>query len=878
MDITQIEQNIKNIFNSFSEDNFIYDLLLAYGRPKSSITRLREGNLNLSGIDGEVSWKKQLFFKPEFEVDLHLTITNIVQSIKNDQRFVIVTDFETLLARDTKTHDTLDIDLIDLPQHYDFFLPWAGMEKAHYQDENSADVKAAGKMAKLFDKIKEDNPDDSPEFIHGLNVFLSRLLFCFFSEDTNIFKENQMTSNISSHTQDDGTDLQSYLKALFDVLNTPAENRHDLPEYLNAFPYVNGELFSKSYEIPKFSQKSRKLIVDMGSLDWSLINPDIFGSMFQAVVDEGERAHLGIHYTSVPNIMKVIEPLFLDNLYEEFEKSIGQYKRLLRLADRLSKIKIFDPACGSGNFLIIAFKELKRLEMKIFKELNSFSFSQITPSQFYGIEIDDFSHQLAKLSLWLTEHQMNIEFFNEFNRINPTLPLKKAGNITCANATEINWNEVCPNKEDEEIYVIGNPPYLGFNLQSESQKDDVKRVFFPRKDFKRLDYIACWFQLASRYINSSNVKVAFVSTNSVTQGEQVSILWPNILDLGIEIFFAYKSFAWTNNAEAKATVICVIIGIQKTSNKQKIIYSGSFQHNAKNINPYLIDYENIVVTKKNNPLSNLPQMQRGDMPIDGGNLLFSSDKEKDELISDYPSSATFIRKFVGAVEFTNGTNRWCLWFKDNDLQFAKTIPPIQIRLDAVRKMRLKSSNLQTNELAEKPHLFGQIRHKEITSIFIPSTTSQRRLYIPMGFMDSRTIISNLAYLVPCEKAYIFGLLSSRIHMVWVKTVSGRLKSDYRYSANLCYNTFPFPPISEHNKSRVSKTALNIIKEREKYPEKTLAELYDPDKMPDSLREAHYQNDLAIERCYRSESFKNDEERLEYLFKLYEKMIAKEEAM
>ncbi|MDC0980695.1 N-6 DNA methylase [Candidatus Pseudothioglobus singularis] len=874
MEITQIEQNIKNIFNSFSEDEFIYDLLIAYGRPKSSITRLRDGNLNLSDIDGEVSWKKQLFFKPEFEADLHLTITNIVQSIKNDQRFVIVTDFETLLARDTKTHDTLDIDLIDLPQHYDFFLPWAGMEKKLYEDENSADVKAAEKMAKLFDKIKVDNPDDSPEFVHGLNVFLSRLLFCFFSEDTNIFKENQMTSNISSHTQDDGSDLQSYLKALFEVLNTPEETRHAIPEYLNDFPYVNGELFSKSHEVPKFTKKSRKLIIDMGSLDWSLINPDIFGSMFQAVVDEGERGHLGMHYTSVPNIMKVIKPLFLDDLYEEFEKSIGQYKRLLRLADRLSKIKIFDPACGSGNFLIIAFKELKRLEMKIFKELNSFSFSQITPSQFYGIEIDDFAHQLAKLSLWLTEHQMNVEFLNEFNRVNPTLPLKNAGNISCANATRINWEIVCPKETNDEIYILGNPPYLGSRNQDEKQKEDMKFIF--KNNYKSLDYIALWFYLGAKYIKSSNAKYAFVSTNSISQGEQVSLLWPRVLNKSIEIFFAYQSFKWSNNAKHNAGVIIVVIGLSNLSNKAKKLYIDNREISVDNINPYLTSGKTFYINKRKKQLSGLPIMGYGNMPLEGGFLRFR-ENEKIELEENNQSIAKYIRNVIGGEELLKGLNRYCLWIEDEELQEAKRNINISERIEQVKNFRINGGEV-AKTLVNRSHQFRYRNEPINNQLVIPCTSSESRNYIPCSFFDKSFISLNSVQVINDSEPWIFGVINSIMHMTWMRAVAGRLKTDYRYSSALVYNTFPFPDISPKKKEELNQHVFKILGEREKYPEKTLSQLYDPIKMPDGLKRAHHENDLAIELCFRIEPFKNDEERLEYLFKLYEEMIAKEEAM
>ncbi|MDX8377709.1 MAG: DNA methyltransferase, partial [Mariprofundales bacterium] len=464
MNIVQIETNLKKLIATVNKETFIYELLLAYGLAKASITRLKKGNLNLSDIAGEVSWKKKLFFREEFKEDLHLTISTLAKELKHHQRFVIVTDYKTLLAIDTKTNDKLDISLPDLAKHYDFFLPWAGMEKAQHANENPADVKAAEKMAKLFDEIKKDNPNDAPEFIHGLNVFLSRLLFCFFAEDTHIFAANQFTNAIDSHTQTDGSDLNIYLATLFSVLNTPEKKRVNLPEYLNTFPYVNGGLFQEKLQTPKFSRSSRTAIINSGDQDWSAINPDIFGSMFQAVISANQRGSLGQHYTSVPNIMKVIEPLFLNDLYEEFEKAKGNIKKLHALLYRIQQLKIFDPACGSGNFLIIAYKELCILEMKVFKEQViankqvTLPFSGIQLSQFYGIEIDDFAGEIAKLALWLAEHQMNIEFLKEFGKTNPTLPLKEAGKIVQGNATRLDWEQVCPKNEGDEIYILGNPP------------------------------------------------------------------------------------------------------------------------------------------------------------------------------------------------------------------------------------------------------------------------------------------------------------------------------------------------------------------------------------------------------------------------------------
>ncbi len=446
MNTAQIETAVKALMESWSKDTFIYELLLAYGLSPSSITRLRKGNLNLSKVDGELSWKKKVLFKEEFKEDLHITVSELVSQAKHDQRFVIVTDYKLLLSIDTKTDDKLDVDLKDLPKHYDFFLPWAGMEKSQHQNENPADVKAAEKMAKLFDEIKADNPDDSPEFLHGLNVFLSRLLFCFFAEDTSIFDDGQFINAISSHTQKDGSDLHSYLDKLFKVLDTAETDRKGLPAYLESFPYVNGKLFRERHQVPAFTRRSRQAIIDSGELDWSAINPDIFGSMIQAVITPEHRGGLGMHYTSVPNIMKVIEPLFLDNLKEAYEKAKGNKKKVSELLNRIHNLKIFDPACGSGNFLIIAYKELRKLEMQILKESGMMALSGITLDQFYGIELDDFAHEIAQLSLWLAEHQMNTEFFKEFGRTNPTLPLKEAGKIVHGNACRIDWKSVVSQK------------------------------------------------------------------------------------------------------------------------------------------------------------------------------------------------------------------------------------------------------------------------------------------------------------------------------------------------------------------------------------------------------------------------------------------------
>lgn len=875
MNISQIENNLKQLLNSVNRETFIYDLLAAYYLPKASITRLQKGNLNLSKVQGEISWKKKLFFKEEFENDLHLTITEIKKNIKHNQRFIIVTDYKSLLAIDTLTHDQLDIPLNELHKHYDFFLPWAGMEKATHAAENPADVKAAEKMAKLFDEIKKENPDTSPEFLHNLNIFFTRLLFCYFAEDTNIFEDDQFSHAIQSHTRADGSDTDAYLNRLFWVLNTPKEKRGELPNYLNAFPYVNGGLFKDEIQCPKFNAKSRQILIESGdNNDWSAINPDIFGSMFQAVISVDQRSSFGQHYTSVPNIKKVIDPLFLDELKEEFDKAKGNDKKLRELLHRIQKIKIFDPACGSGNFLIIAYKELRRLEMQILKELGGMAFTGISLNNFYGIELDDFAHEIAKLSLWLAEHQMNVEFFNEFGRTNPTLPLQEAGQIVCGNACRLDWEVVCPKNEGDEIYILGNPPYLGSTMQNTVQKDDLALIFKETKNYKNLDYISAWFIKGSEYIVNFNSQFAFVSTNSICQGEQVSLLWPYILSKNLEIGFAYNSFKWENNAKNKAMVSVIIVGIRNINSRGKFLIQNSVKSSVSNINPYLINYKDLIIDKRSSNLSNLPQMISGNKPVDGGNLILT-EEQKELILKESEESKLYIKTFVGADELLNSKKRYCLWIKNEQLDKAKENDLIKKHVIDTHTFRTQSKDKSARELANRSHQFRDFIEIQTNALIIPQTGSERREYLPIGFLNSDYIISNAARVIYNSEPHVFSIIASKIHIVWVRAVAGRLKTDMQYSNTLCYNTFPFPPISSQRKEELTQCTFRILDEREKHPEKTLAELYDPDKMPEGLREAHRLNDEAVERCYRSTPFTSDEERLEYLFKLYEKMIQEE---
>ncbi|GAB1352135.1 class I SAM-dependent DNA methyltransferase [Erysipelotrichia bacterium] len=875
MNLTQIESQLKKLVQQNPEKlsgAFIYELLLIYGQPKAAITMLKRGNRNLAKVPGEISWKNKVFFKEEHQNDLHLTISAIQKEIRHNQRFIIATNFQTLLAVDTKTDDRLDIELAALPGHYDFFLPWAGIEKAQHQNDNPADVRAAEKMAKLFDEIKKDNPDNSPAFLHSLNVFLSRLLFCFYAEDTGIFSEQQFTNALASHTQSDGCDLNLFFERLFKVLNTATAKRNNLPDYLNAFPFVNGGLFKENFAMPAFTRRSRQAILHSGEQNWSAINPDIFGSMFQAVIDKDQRGSLGQHYTSVPNIMKVIEPLFLNELYEEFEKAGDSEKKLKALLERIKKIRIFDPACGSGNFLIIAYKELRTLEMKILEKAKLLTLSSISLNQFYGIEIDDFAHEIAKLALWLAEHQMNIEFYKHFKQTHPTLPLKDAGQIAHGNACHIAWETVCPKDNNAEIFILGNPPYLGSSMQNKEQKNDLALVFKGFKNFKNLDYITCWFKKGADYIKGTNAKFAFVTTNSVCQGEQVGYFWPYVFEHNLEIGFAHTSFKWTNNARGNAGVTVAIVGVQNRKDSAKFLFNSIKQQQVSNINAYLLAAPNVIVTKRQKPMSQLPNMTYGNKPVDGGNLILN-DTEKKELINANPLSTKFIKRFLGSEEFINGIIRYCIWIEDDQAHEASAIACLNERFQKVKYMRLNSPKKATQKLSIIPYAFGERRYGKKRPIVVPSVSSERREYIPIGFLGSDAVISNLAFAIYEAEPYLLGLLSSRMHMTWVRAVSGKLETRLRYSNTLSYNTFPFPEISAQRQQEITRCSFRILAEREKHSDKTMAELYDPDKMPDGLREAHRLNDLVVDRCYRSKEFASDEERLEHLFKLYERMVS-----
>ncbi|MFV0193999.1 N-6 DNA methylase [Empedobacter falsenii] len=884
---SEIQQNLHTLSQNIDQENFIYDFLSSFGLSKTTITRLKKGDYNLSKVDGELFYKGKIFFKVEKEANLLNLIDELAKNEKikkQKPRFIVVTDFKDVLAVDTKLGNNKEFPIEELSEQTDFFLPLSGAEIYRVSNDNKLDRDAAYKLGELYDILVVDNPDWIAQGSHQLNIFLSRLLFCFFAEDTGIFEVKSIfTETLANNTKKDGSDVDLFLTTLFKKLNTP-EGKGSFEPHFDKFPYVNGGLFRDDIQCPKFSTKARQILLDSGELDWSEINPDIFGSMIQAVADPAERNNLGMHYTSVVNILKLIKPLFLDDLYEEFEKNKGKIKGLEALLDRLGKIKFFDPACGSGNFLIITYKELRNLEIQIIKELLDLNatqrkiyFSEIKLSQFYGIEIKDFAHEMAILSLWLAEHQMNQVFELElldYGKSNPILPLKESGNITAGNAARVDWEQVCPKKENDEIYIIGNPPYLGARIQDTEQKSDMELVFNSFKKFKDLDYISIWLYKGSKFIEGINAQLAFVSTNSISQGQQVALLWDKILRDTLEISFAYQSFKWINNAKGNAGVTVIIVGLRNISNSPKYIFTESIAKQVKNINAYLLDAPNIIISERMKSIAGFMRMNFGNMPNDGGGLILD-EEEKNNLIFNYPNSEKYIRRLVGSTEFINGINRYCFWVEDEDLDDVLKIDFIKNKIEKSRNHRLASKDKGTNKLALRAHQFRDRNTAIDSSIIIPRVSSERRNYIPMGFMDRDTILLDSAMAIYDAQPWLFGVLHSKMHMIWVDAVGGKLKTDYRYSAKLCYNTFPFPTLSEKKKETINQYVFAILDERAKYPEKTMAWLYNPETMPIGLKQAHKELDLAIEQIYRLAPFHSDEERLEYLFKLYDEMTTKE---
>lgn len=797
-------------------------------------------------------------------------------------KYILVSDFQKFRLYDLDTDVNHEFELKDFVTHVHLFGFMAGYEKRVYKDEDPVNIDAAELMGKLHDRLKEIGYSG-----HDLEVYLVRLLFCLFADDTSIFEKGIFWEYIDRHTKEDGSDLAMHIASIFHVLNTPKEKRlKNLDESLAQFPYVNGKLFEESLQPAAFDRQMRDMLLEACAFDWGKISPAIFGSMFQAVMNQTERRNLGAHYTSEKNIQKLIRPLFLDDLYTEFEKAKGSKGKLEELHKKIASLHFLDPACGCGNFLIITYRELRDLEILILLELNKggqlvtdvSSIIQVDVDQFAGIEYDEFAVRVAEVAMWLIDHQMNVKVSNEFGQYFVRLPLKKAAKIVHGNSLRIDWESVVA--KEKLNFILGNPPFIGAMIMNDEQRNDIAYVFDGEKGTGVLDYVCAWYLKASQFIQNNKINVGFVSTNSISQGEQVSILWNILFDkYKVKINFAHRTFKWSNEAKGNAAVHCVIIGFSFCDTIEKYIFDYQDINGeplvikAKNINPYLVDGNDILINNRSFPISDIPLMRFGSMPRDGGNFIFS-EEEKEEFIKIEPQSKKWIRPYTGAHEFINGYSRYCLWLVDISPNELKALPEVLKKVDKVKKFRLESKAASTRKFAATPTLFCQIAQPVTDYLLVPRVTSEKRIYIPIGFMSRDVIGNDQVLLIPNANLYIFGILTSQMHMTWVRYVCGRLESRFRYSKDIVYNNYPFPEnVSDKQKQKVETAAQAVLDTRAKYPDSSLADLYDPITMPADLVKAHQALDKAVDLCYRPQPFVSELNRIEYLFSLYEALSA-----
>lgn len=897
MNVVDIEENVQELISKgFKPDTFILDFVKAYDAPKALIQQLKGGHQNLSDVDGAVLWRRNLHYKMAPKGQVAAVIAELERSqatSKYKARFVISTDGDEFSARDLVSGNTINCHFDELAVHFASFLSLAGVFIDEAIEENPIDIKATKRLTKFYDSILQDNPEwKTDEMRHTLNHFITQVIFCLFAEDTGIIADNIFTDTIRTYceSESDSAQAQPVITAIFTAMAHPegAEARSSLPNYAQKFPHVNGGLFRGSPQVPRFLRGSVRYLMDAGALDWKEINPDIFGSMIQAIVHQDQRGELGMHYTSVSNIMKLLKPLFLNELQEQVQASWNSKKGLQAVLQRLMKIRVFDPACGSGNFLVIAYRELRNIEIQVIRRLaeiadfNAGVWSHVELKNFFGIEYIDFAAETAKLSLWIAEYQMNKRYEEEFGKLPPSLPLKDTNNIRHGNALRVAWESVCPHSDDPEVetYIVGNPPYLGDKLQNKEQKDDMQLAFAQHTTkWKSLDYVGAWYALATKYLRSIPGASAFVATNSITQGVQASTLWEVIEKLGGEIIFAHRSFKWANNASQNAgvTVVIIAVALDNGKTRKKYIFENGVRREVKNINYFLLDSPNVFVRPVSKPIFHKWDMVLGNMPKDGGNLILSGD-EAEKLLDIHPNLKDNIRELIGSNEFVKGLKRYCIWCDASDYTLLKNIPEINARFEQVRAFRLKSPKKDTQTWASKPYRFVEIRsHGNHNSMIIPRVTSERRKYLTVGLLAPEIIITDLAYTIYDVDKHVYSLVSSSLHRIWISTVCGQLETRIRYSNTLGWNTFPVPELTESDKAALTKCAEDILLARDHYFEHTIAELYEPknlEKKFPELWEAHQRNDDALETIYNGKPFENDTERLEHLFARYVEMTSK----
>lgn len=932
MNAVEIEEAISLLAEQpFVPVEFPYAFLEAFGNKETTIKRLRSGNNNKSDIDGGVLQQNNIHIAVCEKHNVSETLAKLKASpatSRSKVKFILATDGTDFQAEDISSGETVACDYLSFHNHFGFFLPLAGISTIKQIRENAFDIKATSRLNKLYIELLRFNPEwATVEKRHDMNHFLARLIFCFFAEDTDIFRNDcRFTEIVQQTSSADGSNTHEVISEIFRAMDIRQEERtqEKVKSWAIKFPYVNGQLFSGSTETPKFTKIARSYLLHVGNLDWKMINPDIFGSMIQAVADEDERGELGMHYTSVPNILKVLNPLFLDDLRGQLEEADTNSRKLLNLRKRLAHIRVFDPACGSGNFLVIAYKQLREIEFEINSRRGEHDRpTEIPLTNFRGIELRDFSAEIARLALIIAEYQCDVLYRGQKLALAEFLPLNAENWITSGNALQINWFSICPpvgsnvsivgedlfstpanqaevefENEGGETYICGNPPYLGATIKApkgasketkdrikkdeEGRKADMKAIFAARTaTWKSLDYVAGWFMKAADYGMRTKSAAAFVSTNSICQGQQVPTLWPLIFKTGHQITFAHTSFKWANLAANNAGVTVVIVGISNQAPKNRRLFSmgddgETIEKKVENINAYLTSGKNIELLKSAVPITEVSRMDRGDSAVDGGGFLLDMLERNQLLIEDKSAYKLFVRPYIGSEELINSKSRFCLWICDEQRSIAENNMFISDRLNQIRAMRLDSTKKQTVEAAQYPHRFGEIRFKEsISTLVVPRHSSENRNYLPVGLVQPGSIIADSAFALYNAPLWNMAIIASRIHLIWIATVCGKIKTDFRYSNTLGWNTFPVPTLTEKNKEDLRRCAENILLVREAHFPATIADLYDLQKMPDDLRHAHDLNDEVLERIYIGRRFKNDTERLEKLFELYIKMTKKD---
>lgn len=913
MNAVEIEAAVSELADaSFDAKEFPYAFLAAFGNKETTIARLRKGDTNKSDHAGGVLQRNNIHLAvaPSGQVGQTLSALRASpETARGKVKFVLATDGQTLEAEELLTGETLACDYPKFAGHFGFFLPLAGISTIKEIKDSAVDIRATGRLNKLYLELLRENADwAKEERRHDMNNFMARLIFCFFAEDTGIFGGSSLfTKTVDQMSETTSANTHEVIRTIFQAMNVPTKgNARDaakMPAWADRFPYVNGGLFGGSIEVPRFTRIARTYLLHAGQLSWHEINPDIFGSMIQAVADDEERGALGMHYTSVPNILKVLNPLFLNDLRDQLQAAGDNKAKLLNLRKRMARIRVFDPACGSGNFLVIAYKQMREIEAEINRRREEPGLKSVIPlTNFRGIELRDFPAEIARLALIIAEYQCDVLYRGQMEAVQEFLPLDAENWITCGNALRLDWLALCPptgtgvklvaddlfqtplaqpeidfENEGGEIYVCGNPPYYGSRKQEEIQKHDIQDLcgHFIKK-WKSLDYVAGWFLCAKRYMETTNAECAFVATSSICEGLQVGILWPHILNSNISLKFGVRPFKWANLAAKNAGVTVVIVGLTNKIGQQKVLFSeGGTIQRVDALSPYLAPSKTVFVDAIPEPISALPKMVTGSMPRDGGNLILST-PEAASLLKSHPESNQFIRQYIGSDELINGGRRHCLWIGDNEVRQARSMPEINSRLIEVSRFRSESTLDSTREYADKPHRFVYLAGKaKYRTIAVGTVSSERRQFLPVDMFDSKSIISNLALALYDSPAWCLSLISSRLHLVWIAAVCGKLETRYRYSNTLGWNTFPVPTLTEQNKVDLTRRAEDILLAREAHFPATIADLYDPDTMPENLRRAHEQNDETLERIYIGRRFRNDTERLEKLFDLYTKMTVAE---